>query len=44
MDVLDSDGVVFIKNDNKSKERIGQFVNCKIIDVQDYDFIGKILK
>ncbi len=42
MDVLDSDGVVFIKNSNKEKDKIGQFVNCKIIDVQDYDFIGKI--
>lgn len=43
MDVLDSDGVVFVKNKDKSKDKIGQFVNCKIIDVQDYDFIGKIL-
>lgn len=44
MDVLDSDGVVFIKNKDKSKDKVGQFVNCKIIDVKEYDFIGKILQ
>ena len=40
MDVPDMDGVVFIKNDNKQKE-IGQFVNCKIIDIKDYDLVAE---
>lgn len=40
MDVPDMDGVVFIKNDNKQKE-IGQFVNCKITDVKDYDLVAE---
>lgn len=43
MDVLDSDGVVFIKNDDKSKDKIGKFVKCKIVDVQEYDFIGNVV-
>lgn len=40
MDVPDMDGVVFIKNDNKQK-KIGQFVNCKITDVKDYDLVAE---
>lgn len=40
MDVPDMDGVVFIKNNNKQKE-IGQFVNCKITDVKDYDLVAE---
>ena len=39
MDIPDQDGVIFIKNDNKNK--VGKFISCKIIDVRDYDFIGK---
>ena len=39
MDIPDQDGVIYIKNDNKNK--VGQFINCKIIDVRDYDFIGE---
>lgn len=40
MDVPEEDGVVFIK---KEKElEIGSFVECKIIDVSDYDLIGEI--
>ncbi len=42
MDVPDMDGVVFIKKDDRIK--IGQFVNCKITDVREYDLIGKIIK
>lgn len=40
MDVPDIDGVVYIKNDDKSL--IGSFVKCKITDVEEYDLIGKI--
>lgn len=43
MDVPDMDGVVFIKNNIQDNELIGKFVNCKIIDVQDYDLIGEII-
>lgn len=43
MDVPDMDGVVFIKNENRGKEKIGKFVLCEITDVQDYDLIGKIV-
>lgn len=43
MDVPDMDGVVFIKNSNKTKEKIGEFVSCKITNIQDYDLIGEII-
>ena len=39
MDIPDQDGVIYIKNDGKNK--VGQFVNCKILEVRDYDFIGE---
>lgn len=42
MDVIDSDGVVFIKNNTKDTSLIGKFAKCKIVDVQDYDLIGKL--
>ncbi len=41
MDVPDMDGVVFIENENKTKDKIDQFVNCKITEVRDYDLFGK---
>ena len=43
--VPDIDGVVYIKNDDKLKEKdlINKFVNCKILDVNSYDLIGKII-
>ena len=41
MDVPDMDGVVFIENENKTKDKIGEFVNCKITEVRDYDLVGK---
>lgn len=41
MDVPDMDGVIFIENENKTKDKIGQFVNCKITEVRDYDLVGK---
>lgn len=40
MDVPDMDGVVFIKKDNKQRE-IGQFVNCIITNIKDYDLIAE---
>lgn len=42
MDVPDMDGVVFIEN-NIDEEIIGKFVQCKIIDIKDYDLVGKIV-
>lgn len=42
MDVPDMDGVIFIENENKTKDKIGQFVDCKITEVRDYDLLGKI--
>ena len=44
MDVPDMDGVVFIENENKTKDKIGEFVNCKITEVRDYDLVGEIEK
>ena len=43
MDVPDEDGVVFIEN-IEGKNLIGEFVNVEIIDVQEYDLIGKFEK
>lgn len=40
MDVLDSDGVVFIKN--TSNINIGDFVKCRITEIEDYDMIAEI--
>ena len=42
MDVPDIDGVIYIKNDDNSL--IGNFVKCKITDVEEYDLIGKIIE
>lgn len=41
MDVPDEDGVVFIEN-NTNEELIGKFVNVEIVDVQEYDLIGRL--
>lgn len=40
MDIPETDGVVIIKKEKPNL--IGKFVNCKIIDIQNYDLIGKI--
>ena len=40
MDVPDMDGVVYIKN--TKPDLIGKFVECKIVDVNEYDLIGEI--
>ena len=39
MDIPNEDGVVFIPNDGKTE--VGQFINCKITDVKEYDLIGE---
>ena len=41
MDIPDTDGMVIIKNTRDNL--IGKFVNCKIIEVKDYDLIGEIV-
>ncbi len=43
MDVPDEDGVVFVEN-TTDKDLIGKFVDVEIIDVQEYDLIGKLRK
>ena len=40
MDIPEMDGVIYIKNDN-NQDFINKFVNCKIIDIKDYDLIGE---
>ena len=42
MDVPEMDGVVYIKN-TIDKDLINKFINCKIINVKDYDFIAEII-
>lgn len=44
MDVPDMDGVVFVKNTPKEKERIGKFMKCRITNVIDYDLIGEFVE
>lgn len=41
MDVPDMDGVVFIENKGKETDKLGQFVECKIVDIREYDLIGE---
>ena len=41
MDVPDMDGIVYIQN-NQPKNLLNEFIQCKIIDVKDYDLIAKI--
>lgn len=42
-DVPEMDGIVYIKNtlDKKSKEVLNHFINCKVVDVSDYDIIAE---
>ena len=42
MDAPEMDGVVYIEN-TTTKDLINKFIKCKIIDIKDYDMIGKIL-
>ena len=41
MDIPDEDGVIFVKNNGKIKQ--GDFINCKITDVKNYDLVGKLI-
>ncbi len=41
-DVPEEDGIVYIKK-NDDKDLINKFINCKIIDVSDYDLIAEIV-
>ena len=43
--VPDIDGLIYIKNDDKlkDKELINKFVNCKVIKVNSYDLIGEVI-
>ena len=43
-DVPDEDGLVYIKKDKNLNENevLNSFINCKIIDVSNYDLIGEI--
>ena len=43
MDVPDMDGVIFIENPTKEKEKIGKFIKCKITDISEYDLIAKTM-
>ena len=40
MDIPDEDGVIFIENNGNINE--GDFIECEIIDVKNYDLIGKL--
>lgn len=42
MDIPDEDGVVIIKNTEENL--VGKWVDCKITNVNDYDFIGEFIK
>ena len=42
MDVPSEDGVIYIEN-NSNSDLIGNFVNVKIIDSNEYDLVGKII-
>ena len=44
-DVPDIDGIVYIKNENDKiqDDLLNHFVNCKVIDVSNYDLIAKLL-
>ena len=41
MDIPDEDGVIFIKNNGKIN--VGDFIECEITDVKNYDLIGKLV-
>ena len=41
MDIPNEDGVIFIKNNNNIQ--VGDFINCKITGVTDYDLKGELI-
>ena len=40
--VPEIDGIVYIKNNMKSKNILNQFIKCKIVKISDYDLIAEI--
>ena len=42
MDIPETDGVVFIKN-NSNVDLLDKFVNIKIIDIENYDLVGEVI-
>ena len=40
MDVPEIDGLIYIKNTKALN--LGEWINCKIIGIKEYDMIGKI--
>ena len=40
MDIPDEDSVIYIRNNGKI--HVGEFVKCKIVDVNGYDLVGEI--
>lgn len=42
-DVPEEDGIVYIKRNEENENYINKFINCKIIDVSDYDLIAESL-
>ena len=42
MDVPDIDGIMYIKN--TENHFIGEFVDCKIAEVKEYDLIAKLCR
>ena len=45
-DVPEIDGIVYIKNQTKKREEdiLNHFINCKVIDVNDYDLIAEFME
>ena len=41
MDIPNEDGTIFIKNNGEVKQ--GDFLNCRITGVMDYDLIADII-
>ena len=39
MDVPEEDGIIYIKNNEEIKER---FIECKVLEIKNYDMIGEI--
>lgn len=40
-DVPEEDGVVYIKKTEQNEDKLNQFIQCKVIDVSDYDLIAE---
>ena len=42
-DVPEEDGIVYIKINEENENSINKFIDCKIVDVSDYDLIAESL-